>query len=189
MKCFRFVFCVFALSFFSACQEYSPKPEGYFRIDLPTQSYGAEMQFKNFQFDLSNQAETKIKEENKSEILFNIAYDRLNADIFCSYIPLKSKNLAQLSEECRKFVYLHVLKADAIEESFYENSDKKVYALVYKIKGNVASPTQFVLTDSVNSFLRGALYFNNAPNQDSIAPVLEYLDEDIQILIESFQWK
>jgi hypothetical protein len=45
------------------------------------------------------------------------------------------------------------------------------------------------LTDSVRSFVRCALYFDNIPNQDSIAPVLEYINNDIQVLMESFRWK
>jgi hypothetical protein len=37
--------------------------------------------------------------------------------------------------------------------------------------------------------LRGALYFDNIPNRDSIAPVLDYIHTDIQHFIENFQWK
>jgi gliding motility-associated lipoprotein GldD len=86
-------------------------------------------------------------------------------------------------------VYLHTIKADAIREQRFENPEQRVYGLLYAISGNVASPTQFVLTDSVRSFFRGALYFDNIPNQDSITPVLEYINNDILILMESFRWK
>ena len=48
---------------------------------------------------------------------------------------------------------------------------------------------QFWITDSTTHYVRGALYFNVAPNPDSIAPVDEYIREDIRHLIESFRWK
>jgi hypothetical protein len=48
---------------------------------------------------------------------------------------------------------------------------------------------QFVLTDSVNHFFRGALYFNTVPNQDSLAPVVEYVKEDIIHLVETMRFK
>ena len=44
-------------------------------------------------------------------------------------------------------------------------------------------------TDSVKHYLRGALYFNVEPNKDSLAPVLQFVKEDINVLIESFNWK
>jgi hypothetical protein len=45
------------------------------------------------------------------------------------------------------------------------------------------------MTDSTNHFLRGALYFNFSPNNDSLRPVIEHLEADIQQLIESLEWK
>jgi gliding motility-associated lipoprotein GldD len=179
----------FLLTLLAACSNPSPKPSGYFRIDLPRPDYSVENKFENFEFKLSNQAIIKEISQNEGDKFFNIVYNSFHAEIYCSYIPIKKENLAQLSEESRKFVYLHAVKADAIKERFFENPQQKVYGLVYDISGNVASPAQFVLTDSVSSFFRGALYFDNLPNADSIAPVLEYINKDIQVIIESFRWK
>jgi gliding motility-associated lipoprotein GldD len=172
-----------------ACSEPSPKPLSYFRIDIPQPNYQVENKFKNFTFELSDQAMIKESPQNEAGEFFNIVYNQLQAEIYCSYIPIKKEKLAQFSEESRKFVYLHAVKADAIQEHFFENPQQKVYGIVYNIKGNVASSTQFVLTDSVSAFFRGALYFYNRPNFDSIAPVLEYINKDIQVIIESFRWK
>ena len=63
-----------------------------------------------------------------------------------------------------------------------------MYGILYQIKGNAASQVQFLLTDSVKHFLRGALYFNNRPNKDSIAPVANYITEDIVRLMETAEW-
>jgi gliding motility-associated lipoprotein GldD len=187
-----------------ACSSgYSPKPAGYFHIDIPEHDYRTFSAGHPFEFSVSSQAEvseilpavfpetTGKKRENNppGEKWFNIVYPLLNARIHCSYIPVTKNNRAEISEESRKLAYLHVIKADAIQEQIFENSGENVYGLVYEIKGNVASPVQFVLTDSVKSFFRGALYFDYTPNQDSIAPVLEYINEDIHVLIDSFRWK
>ena len=175
--------------FFATCSDYSPKPAGYFRIDLPTPVYSSVDTFRWFQMDLSDQARIVSLPPEDEAILFNIDYPSLNAQIHVSYLPVKKGQLTQLTEESRTFVYRHALKADAINERVCQNPEQKVYGLIYNIEGNVASSTQFFLTDSVHSFFRGALYFNHTPNQDSITPVLEYINQDIEILIESFQWK
>ena len=186
MKQLALLFLLFPILI--SCGEYSPKPTGYFRIDIDEPIYQTVEAFDSFRFDLTNSARlTKYSKQDSEN--FCIVYDKLNAEIFCTFIPIKNNNITELSEESRKFVHLQVIKADAIHEMAFENPEQSVFGMVYQIKGNVASPTQFVLTDSVSSFFRGALFFNNPPNQDSIAPVLEYVNKDIQVIIESFQWK
>jgi gliding motility-associated lipoprotein GldD len=185
-----FSFFPFLLLFCVACSsDYSPKPAGYFRIDLVTAEYSTDNRFSEFAFDRSTQVKVEEVPNPKNEVWFNLVYPALNARIYCEYLPLTSTNFEQVTEDSRKLAYLHVIKADAIQEKQFKNPAQNVYGLVYTIKGNVASPVQFLLTDSVKSFFRGALYVENKPNQDSIAPVLAYINKDIQVLIESFQWK
>ena len=83
----------------------------------------------------------------------------------------------------------HIPKASDIKEIPYSNKEHKVYGLVYDIRGSgAASPFQFYLTDSSLHFLRGALYFNMIPNNDSMAPVIDFIEEDMNHLIETLQW-
>ncbi|MCK5169644.1 MAG: gliding motility lipoprotein GldD, partial [Bacteroidales bacterium] len=112
----------------------------------------------------------------------------LNGKIHISYKTIDN-NLNQILEDTRKLVYKHTIKADAINEKMFIKPEKKVYGILYEIEGNAASPMQFFLTDSINHYLRGALYFNVEPNKDSLAPVLDFVREDIIVLIESFEWK
>ncbi|MHB9056531.1 MAG: gliding motility lipoprotein GldD, partial [Paludibacteraceae bacterium] len=86
-------------------------------------------------------------------------------------------------------VYKHTVRADGITETPFENPGKRVFGILYELTGNTASPVQFVLTDSTKHFFRGALYFDNVPNKDSIAPMSEYVREDIVHMMESFEWK
>ena len=71
----------------------------------------------------------------------------------------------------------------------FQNPQKKVYGILYDLTGNTASSVQFVLTDSVHHFFRGALYFDNVPNKDSIAPMSDYIREDIVHMMETFEWR
>jgi len=71
----------------------------------------------------------------------------------------------------------------------FDSEERNVHGILYDLKGNTASSVQFVLTDSTHHFFRGALYFNNVPNKDSIAPMSDYIRKDIIRIMESFKWK
>jgi gliding motility-associated lipoprotein GldD len=95
----------------------------------------------------------------------------------------------ELLEDSRKIVYKHSIRADGIGEKVFENEKKNVHGILYDLKGITASSVQFILTDSTRHFIRGALYFNNVPNKDSIAPMVDFIREDIVRLMESLEWK
>lgn len=177
------------LGFYGCGRKYVPRPYGYFRIELPDTAY---IYFSNdtlpYAFSVSENAVVNPKYELNERNWINIDYPVLNATIHCSYKPVKG-NLAVLSDEAQQFVYKHAMKAEAIPERGFENPSKHVYGVYYELQGNTASPIQFVLTDSTRHFFRAALYFNTHPNQDSIAPVLNYMQTDIIRMIESFEWK
>ena len=79
--------------------------------------------------------------------------------------------------------------AIAISGTAYSNPEASVYGSLFMLDGESASPLQFMLTDSVSHFFRGALYYDCIPNADSLAPVTRYLKQDIVELIQSFEWK
>jgi gliding motility-associated lipoprotein GldD len=174
--------------FLGACGRYSPRPSGYFRIDLPAPAYGLE-EFARFSCLVSQQARVEMVEGERAGVFFNLAYEEWNVRIYCSYLPVEGGDVSRFSEESRKFAYLHAVRADGIGERRWDRPEVGVHGLLYDIRGEVASPVQFVLTDSVRSFFRGALYFEFVPNRDSIEPVLEYINRDILVLMESFRWK
>jgi gliding motility-associated lipoprotein GldD len=91
-------------------------------------------------------------------------------------------------EDSRSLVYKHTIKADAIDESPVIRPEENVYGIIYDLRGNTASSLQFFLTDSIQNFIRGSLYFNTTPNSDSLAPVVGFIRKDIMHMIESFEW-
>ncbi|PIE88256.1 MAG: gliding motility lipoprotein GldD, partial [Bacteroidetes bacterium] len=98
-------------------------------------------------------------------------------------------NLPNLIEDAHNLVMKHIPKSSGIDEVRYENRQNKVYGIGFYINGTeAASPYQFFVTDSSHHFLRGALYFNALPNNDSLAPVIKFLKKDIEALIASISW-
>jgi gliding motility-associated lipoprotein GldD len=84
-------------------------------------------------------------------------------------------------------VYKHTVKADEIYETYIEN--ETLHGMVYELSGNTASSFQFYVTDSLKNYMRGALYFNERTNVDSVSPVLTYLKKDILHMIETLKWE
>jgi gliding motility-associated lipoprotein GldD len=117
----------------------------------------------------------------------NLVFPKFKATLHLSYKTIDN-NLEEYLNDSRNFVYKHTVKADAIGETPYLNGEKNVYGILYNIKGDAASNTQFFLTDSTQHFIRGALYFEVHPNKDSLAPVLEFINKDVEHLIETFEW-
>ena len=56
-------------------------------------------------------------------------------------------------------------------------------------RNNAVLATQFYLTDSIEHFLRGSLYFKVVPNNDSLQPVIDFITDDVRHLIKSLEWK
>ena len=166
----------------------TPKPYEYFRIDLPTHEYRMVDSLPDIAFQISKYR--KISDYTGGDVKgYNIDYPALNGRIHLTYMPLDLDSFIVVTEDSRRLAYKHTIKANSIIENYYENDTTKVYGVLFKISGNAASPVQFFITDSVKNFLRGALYFNNIPNYDSIMPVADYVQEDIERLIESMHWK
>ena len=173
-----------------ACNEMpTPKPIGYYRIDLPEKeySYTDSLPFP-FQFELPQYARINLERTKQDSRFLNIDFPRYGARIHMSYIKVDS-NLPTLLDDARTLVYKHLEKAQDISEVSIYKEDKRVFGVFYTLDGNTASGSQFYMTDSSNHFVRGALYFNVVPNFDSIAPVQTFIEQDMEHLIESLTWK
>lgn len=174
----------------SACRKnYTPRPRGYYRIELPEKAYASYTSACPFSFEYPVYSRVITDSSPHAEPCWmNIDLPTLNGRIHLSYKPVKD-NLGDLIEDARTLAYKHASKADAIQESLVTRKEDNVFCIVYDIKGNAASSVQFFATDSLHHFLRGALYFNSSPNADSLAPVIDFVREDILHLINSLKWK
>jgi len=167
-----------------------PKPRGYFRIDLPEKKYQSFDTTYPYTFEYPVYAILTPDNNAANEPYWiNVDYPLFKGRIHISYKAVNN-NLSKYTEDAHELVMKHIPKASAIEEIRIDNEQEKVHGLIYDIKGSgTASVYQFFITDSTNHFVRGALYFNVLPNNDSLAPVIDFVKSDIQHMLESFRWK
>ena len=185
----RIIIVLIVLGSMVACNNsYTPKPPAYFRISFPEKVYQATDNKLPYTFEYPTYTLLKADTSRGAEPFWtNLYFPDFNAGIHITY-KVVDGNLPNLLEDARTMAFKHTVKADAIDEQIFVNPNSKVSGLMYTIKGNAASQIQFYLTDSNRHFLRGALYFNEHPNKDSLAPVVAFVSEDIVHLIESVQW-
>jgi gliding motility-associated lipoprotein GldD len=196
---YKYFLAVFAAVLVSCNDVPIPKPYGYFRVDLPQHTYRALGDTLDLPYTFNLPVYANIENSDiemlaqkelttSGEKWIDIDFPKYNATIYCSYKSLHN-NLYEISEEARNIVYKHSIRADAISEQRYENPDNHIFGILYNLKGNTASTAQFVLTDSTRHFFRAAVYFNNVPNNDSIAPVRDFINQDVKQIMETFRWK
>ena len=92
-----------------------------------------------------------------------------------------------LREEAFKLTYKHTVKASGIVDSFF--STHAGSGIYFYVAGEAATSKQFYISDSSRHFLRGALYFDAAPNEDSLSVVSQFLEEDMRHLLKTLRWK
>ena len=181
-----------ALLMGSCGDNYTPKPHGYFRIALPETSYKLLDSIYPYTFEYPSYCiiqPDKLSPEEKNWI--NLHMPNFDGSLHLSYKTINGReNLAQYIEDSRSMVMKHIPKANDIQQIPLSDPKEKVFGLVYNITGvNAASPYQFYVTDSTKHFLRGALYFNTLPNNDSLAPVIDFVKKDIAHLLNTLKWK
>lgn len=187
-----FICCAVCL-FLTACGDdddtIAPKPRAYFRIAFPEKKYVMYDSACPFKFEIPAYSKMENDKNYRAEPCWlNLTFPKFHGTIHLSYKPVNN-NIQEYLEDTYTLASKHQIKASGIEEQLVVKDSDKVYGLIYRIKGNAASSVQFFLTDSVHHFIRGALYFNAAPNTDSITPVVEFIEKDIQQMITTFEWK
>ena len=188
----RLSFLAFACMLLSACHhnDYTPKPYAYLRIDMPEHDYQLVDKTFPFTFEANKIIELAEKDAPKGERWIDLMYPQWNGVIFLTYRHLPSPDsLRSQTDESLRYLEQHYQFATGVEEQGYEDKENMVYGTVYYLKGSkVASTCQFWLTDSNSHYLRGALYINVTPNNDSLAPVIDYMQADIEHLVETLRW-
>ncbi|MBC3540469.1 gliding motility lipoprotein GldD [Rufibacter sediminis] len=171
-------------------EDYTPKPKGFNRIDLPEAKYITLQEQHPYTFEHSIYAKILRDSSRIAEPHWiDIYYPRFKANIQITYKNFNQdpKMFNGLVEDARKLTSRHQIKAYAIEESQIK-TPTGITASVFELEGEVPSQFQFYLTDSSKHFFRGALYFRTATSNDSLAPVIEYLKKDAVHLLNTLHW-
>ena len=167
-----------------------PKPEGYYRISLPEESFRSVKITCGLGLDKPENATVEIVDSEKSgdACWFNLNFKDLNARLHCTQVEVHD-NLIDLMEDAQEMVFSHDMKANGISRIRVSEPEKNLNGVLYHIGGPVATPVQFFVTDSSNYFLRGSLYFNHKPNPDSTAPVVRRMLSDVEHIMRSISWE
>lgn len=182
---------ILAVSLMGCGNDYLPKPKGYNRIDLPDFSYQLLPDSFPYSFEYSKHAKLLRDSSWISERYWiNLYYPYFDATIQITYKPVTDSIIREFLSDSYKLTSQHNIKAYAIEEKIIELPNG-LYASFTELEGQVPTQVQFHMTDrdSSDHFIRGALYFKTATKNDSLAPVIAYLKQDILHIITSLEWR
>lgn len=186
---------IFPILLISCNSNYTFKPRGYFKIDFPEKKY-QEFNLPGYPFSFEYPVYATIikdtsffDEKPENPYWLNIDFPQLSGRIHISYKAIGKNKLDSLINDAFTMSYKqHTYKASAIEPMALvtENNIAGVY---FSLSGNTATANQFFLTDSAKNFIRGALYFDATPNEDSLSIVNAFLKIDLEHLINTLKWK
>ena len=186
-----FLLIVAAFCSFSCQETFQPKERGYPRFDLPKPKYLIFDQGHPFQFEVSDQAIVYNDSARLAEKHWvNIKYPALAAEVQLTYKDIDGdmKLLNEYIEDSRKLINKHNVKAYGIEETRIKTAMGQE-AFIFSLTGQVPTQFQFYTTDGSRNFIRGALYFQTAMANDSLAPAIRYISQDMLHLLNTLKWK
>ncbi|MES2645733.1 MAG: hypothetical protein V4717_02570 [Bacteroidota bacterium] len=173
---------------------FTPKPRGYAKTNFPPHQYqlfnapGYPYQFEYPVYATIVKDSTFFEDKAENPWWINVDFSKFNSRIYISYKALPANNFSKMVNDAYNLTYKHSYKASFIEDSLFRTANN-VTGVLFKVGGNAATASQFYLTDSTRHFLRGALYFDAPPNEDSLKPINDFLAEDLRHLFNTFQWK
>jgi gliding motility-associated lipoprotein GldD len=191
---------------------YTAKKAGYYKIDFPERHY---LQFEKESFPYSfeypqyaNIVRDSAYFDSTSDNPYwiNIDFPQFKGKIFISYKTVGGKSIYKVRKngkytdstginafdkmvnDCYNLTYKNDVKAYSIEDSII-HTPNNISGIFFRVTGNVATAKQFYLSDTTRHFLRGALYFDATPNEDSLQPINDFLQEDMKHIINTLRWK
>jgi gliding motility-associated lipoprotein GldD len=192
---------------------YTAKQKGYYKIEFPPHTYqsfdkpGFPYRFEYPVYAAITQDSTYFSDQPENPYWINIDFPQFHGKVYISYIEIGGKSrfkkhLANgsyvdsvgyntfdgLLASSYALTYKHTSKASSIDDSLF-TTPNGVRGIYFKIGGNAATANQFLVTDSVKHFLRGALYFDATPNADSLGIVNQFLQQDMKHIINTLTWK
>lgn len=209
-KTLTFLFCVFL---FSCNSDFTAREPGYFKINFPEHEYLIfdEPQYPySFEYPVYSKIvkdSTIFTGEQGNPYWINVVFPEYNAKIYISYKHIGGTSVYKVKttegnyrdsigrnefdkmvSDAYNLAFKNEIKAYSIEDSLMKTPNG-ISGIYFRLGGNVATANQFFLTDSTSNFLRGALYFDATPNEDSLKPVNRFIQEDMMHLINTLKWK
>lgn len=210
----KYSFLLLTLFFFAACNStYTSRKKGYFRINLPQHEYTSfnrpdyPYSFEYPVYASVIQDSTYFDSNPENPYWINIDFPKLNARIFLSYKIVGGKAMYKIKQpdgtyrdsaginqfdrmvnDAYNLTNKNQVASSSIKDSLF-HTNNGITGIFFRVGGNAATAKQFFVSDTTKHFLRGALYFDATPNADSLKPVQDFLQVDMDRLIRSFKWK
>jgi len=190
-------FILFIIYFFqTACNsDFVQKERSYFKIDFPQKKYqsfnrpGFPYTFEYPEYGNIIQDSLFFDEEAENPYWINIDFPQFDGRLHLSYKDVAKYNFDSLVNDAFTMSYKqHTQRASGIQSEAFETGNG-IHGIYFSLKGNAATANQFFATDSTKHFLRGALYFNATPNEDSLRPVNSFFKADVEHLINTLKWR
>ena len=185
-----------SFSFFSCNTNYTiNKKRGFFKIDFPEKKYrlydqpGYPYTFEYPVYANVVKDSTFFESKAENDWWINLDFPQFAGRVFISYKEIGKNKFDSLLNDAFTLSYKqHTYKASSIEPQTFRTPNN-IDGVYFSLTGNTATANQFFLTDSVKHFLRGALYFDATPNEDSLSVVNNFLKMDLQHLINTLKWR
>jgi gliding motility-associated lipoprotein GldD len=197
----------------SCNSNYTSRKKGYFKIDFPERSYVL-FDDPSFPYSFEYPAYAKIVTDStyfdsnpENPYWRNVDFPQFNARIFLSYKNIGGKALYKVKQadgsyrdslglnqfdkmvnDAFNLTNKNEAVATSIKDSVFRTPNG-VTGVYFRVGGNAATAKQFFMSDTSRHFIRGALYFDTTPNADSLKPVQDFLQADIDHLINTFRWR
>lgn len=178
----------------TACGEppVTPKPRGFPRVDFPTAGAAQSFRSPDCPFRFEHPSYTRIEKDSAffdeapiHPCWLDVYYPDFNARLHLTYYPVGAgKDFEQLKADAFELADFHNKKANYIEEQVIRRPG--LGGMVFEIDGPAASPYQFFLTDTTTHFVRGSFYFMTQARPDSLAPVVDFVQKDLEGMLGSF---
>lgn len=197
----------------SACNStYTSKKTGYYKVDFPERQYTS-FQKEGFPYSFEYPVYARVVKDSTyfdqdtlNPYWINIDFPSMGARIFLSYKAIGGKSTYKVKQSNGTYkdslgtnVFDYMVKdafeltnknevvATSKDDSLFKTSNG-ITGIFFRVGGNAATARQFFMSDTTRNFFRGALYFDVTPNADSLRPVLNFLQKDLDHLISTFRW-
>lgn len=180
-------------SLLSGCsEEIAPRarPHGFHKISFPETDAYQNFETDNCPFKFTYPASGQISRLENDSCWIDIDFPQygLKWHLTHRFVPDTGLPIGEHFEEHRKLIYKHSKKATQIAARDYNTSAGTGKA--YEVYGNVGTPAYYFLSDSAQeNVLMLSFYFNTAMKNDSLAPIIEYMREEVEKSLESLRWK
>jgi gliding motility-associated lipoprotein GldD len=207
-------YCLLSIAYcLSSCNStYTSKKTGYYNINFPERKYQTfEKEGFPYTFEYPVYAQvvkdtTYFDQDTQNPYWINLDFPQFGGRIFLSYKAVGGKSVYKVKQpngsykdslgtnvfdfmvnDAFKLTSKNESVASSIKDSLFHTKNG-ITGVFFRVGGNAATAKQFFISDTTKNFFRGALYFDATPNADSLRPVQDFLQKDIDHLISTFKW-